>query len=58
MSVPAFRPHPVEQSDESEADDGLVKAVEHPDADFEGAEVEVPLALRERKSGTGYGGST
>lgn len=55
VSVPPFRPHPIEQSHESEADDGLVQAVEHPDADFEGAEIEVPLALRERKSGTDYG---
>lgn len=55
VSVPAFRPDPVQQDNKGEADEGLVEAVEHPEADLEGAEVEVPLTLQERRAERFFG---
>lgn len=49
VAVPSFRPDPVEQVDEDEADQRLVQTVEHPHGDLGDAEVEVLLALQEEK---------
>jgi hypothetical protein len=49
VTVPSFRPDPVEQVDEDEADERLVQTVEHPHGDLGDAKVEVLLALQGEK---------